>query len=67
IDIGIIETPTLLIRGDNSEFTKREDLWIFKEKLPNSKIATIDSCGHWVMVEKTIMFLKQLLSYIGVN
>ena len=67
IDIGIIETPTLLIRGDNSEFTKEEDLWMLKEKIPNSKIVTIDSCGHWVMVDKTIVFLKQLLSYIGVN
>ena len=67
ININIIETPTLLIRGDNSEFTKEEYLWILKEKIPNSKIVTIDSCGHWVMVEKTIVFLKQLLSYIGVN
>lgn len=67
IDIDVIETPTLLIRGDSSDFTKKEDLWILKEKFPNSKIETIDSCGHWVMVEKTILFLKQLLLYLGVN
>ena len=67
IEIGKIETPTLLIRGDSSDFTKKEDLWILKEKFPNSKIETIDSCGHWVMVEKTILFLKQLLLYLGVN
>ena len=67
IEINNIETPTLLIRGDSSEFTKEEDLYVFGQMFTNSKIVTINSCGHWVMVDKTILFLKQLLSYIDVN
>lgn len=67
VKLGKISTPCLLIRGDSSEFTKEEDLYVFKEKFTCSKIVTIDSCGHWVMVDKPLLFLKQLLSYIGVN
>lgn len=67
VEVGKIEVPCLLIRGNESDFTKEEDLHSFEEIFTNSKIVTINSCGHWVMVDKTVQFLQQLLSYIGVN
>lgn len=67
IEVNKIESPCLLIRGDKSDFTKEEDLWVFEKKFTNSKIVTINSCGHWVMVEKTALFLHKLSSYLEIN
>lgn len=67
VEVNKIDVPCLLIRGDSSDFTREEDLYVFEQTFTNSKIVTINSCGHWVMVDKTVLFLHKVLSYIGVN
>lgn len=43
-----IRTPTLFIRGGQSNYIVREDVPAIKEQFPNSRIATVEYAGHWV-------------------
>ena len=67
VSLNEVKIPTLLIRGDSSDFTRESDLDIFEQKFTSSKIVTINSCGHWVMVDKTAIFLHQLALYLGID
>lgn len=67
VSLNEVKIPTLLIRGDSSDFTRECDLDIFEQKFTSSKIVTINSCGHWVMVDKTAIFLHQLALYLGID
>lgn len=48
IGAEIVRTPTLFIRGGQSDYIVREDLPAIKEQFPNSRVETIDYAGHWV-------------------
>lgn len=48
----IIETPTLFIKGDSSNYIMEEDLKIISEKFEESEIVTIDGAGHWVHADQ---------------
>jgi pimeloyl-ACP methyl ester carboxylesterase len=43
-----VRTPTLFIRGGQSDYIVREDLPAIKEQFPNSRVETIEYAGHWV-------------------
>jgi esterase len=43
-----VRTPTLFIRGGQSDYITREDLPQIKEQFPQSRVETIDFAGHWV-------------------
>jgi pimeloyl-ACP methyl ester carboxylesterase len=43
-----VHTPTLFIRGGQSDYILREDLPAIKEQFPNSRVETIPYAGHWV-------------------
>jgi pimeloyl-ACP methyl ester carboxylesterase len=43
-----VRTPTLFIRGGQSDYILREDLPAIKEQFPNSRVETIPYAGHWV-------------------
>lgn len=43
-----IRTPTLFIRGGQSDYITRADVPAIKEQFPNSRIETVDFAGHWV-------------------
>lgn len=65
IPLGKVETPALLLRGGESEFTLQKDLPAFSEHFPNSEIVTLEGCSHWLFVDKPAAFLKEIASYIG--
>ena len=44
----IVRTPTLFIRGGQSNYIMREDVPAIKEQFINSRIETVDFAGHWV-------------------
>ena len=44
----IVRTPTLFIRGGQSNYITREDVPAIKEQFVNSRIETVDFAGHWV-------------------
>jgi esterase len=43
-----IRTPTLFIRGGQSDYITRADVPAIKEQFPNSRIETVEFAGHWV-------------------
>lgn len=43
-----VRTPTLFIRGGQSDYITREDLPQIREQFPASRVETIDYAGHWV-------------------
>jgi len=43
-----VRTPTLFIRGGQSDYILREDLPAIKDQFPNSRVETIPYAGHWV-------------------
>lgn len=64
VDLQPITTPTLLIRGSKSEFTKTEDLYSFSKVFGNSHILTMEDCSHWLFVDKPALFLKEVCTYL---
>ena len=64
VDLQPITTPTLLIRGSKSEFTKTEDLYSFSKVFGNSRILTMEDCSHWLFVDKPALFLKEVCTYL---
>lgn len=64
VDLQPITTPTLLIRGSKSEFTKTEDLYSFSNVFGNSRILTLEDCSHWLFVDKPALFLKEVCTYL---
>ncbi|MCB9193066.1 MAG: alpha/beta fold hydrolase [Flavobacteriales bacterium] len=44
----VVRTPTLFIRGGQSDYIPREDLPQIHEQFPNSRVETIPYAGHWV-------------------
>lgn len=47
----VVHTPTLFIRGGQSDYITREDLPQLREQFPRSRVETIDYAGHWVHVQ----------------
>ena len=64
VDFKRIDIPTLLIRGENSNYVKEEDCISFKEKFPNSKIVSVPNSGHWVQVDNPSFFLKEVMEFL---
>lgn len=44
----IIRTPTLFVRGGQSNYITREDIPAIKEQFPYARIETVEYAGHWV-------------------
>ncbi len=64
VELNESRVPALLVRGDGSEFTKEEDLALFGQIYSASRIVTIKDASHWVFVDKTASFLKEIITYI---
>lgn len=58
-------TPTLLLRGENSNYVLDEDVLSFKEVFNNAEIKTIPNSGHWVLVDNPAMLIKEILNFIS--
>ncbi|MDY4790027.1 MAG: alpha/beta fold hydrolase [Bacteroidales bacterium] len=57
-------TPTLLLRGENSNYVLDEDIISFQEVFKNSKVKTIPNSGHWVLVDNPTMLIKEIVDFI---
>ena len=63
-DLPNIETPTLLIWGENDLVTPPEVAVEFNSLLPNSKLVWIKECGHAPMMEHPKEFNKILFNWL---
>ncbi len=59
-----IETPTLFIRGELSNYIQETDFESILELVPQATFRTIDKTGHWVHAEAPETFRKMVLDYL---
>jgi pimeloyl-ACP methyl ester carboxylesterase len=59
-----IETPTLFIRGDQSDYILDEDWPEILENIPNAKLKSIKNAGHWVHADQPDELFKLIIDYI---
>ena len=59
-----IDTPTLFIRGERSNYITDSDIAEIKKIFPNSEVKTIAGAGHWVHADKPEEFTKVVLEFI---
>jgi pimeloyl-ACP methyl ester carboxylesterase len=62
--LGQINTPALLIWGNQDAITPPFVGEKFKELLPNSTLFFIDKCGHAPMLERPVEFNKYLADFL---
>ena len=48
-----IDVPTLIISAHQDQIAHVKDSLAMKEKIPNSKLTLLDSCGHFSPLEKS--------------
>ena len=60
-----IETSTLFIRGEKSNYILDSDIPQMKKHFPNSKIETIAGAGHWVHSDKPMQFIKVIKDFVS--
>ena len=56
-------TPTLFIRGGQSNYILEEDIEEIKTYFPISEIYSIEEAGHWVHAESPEKFIEKVLGY----
>ncbi len=60
-----IDTHTLFIRGEESDYILESDFKEIKMKFPNSAIKSIENAGHWVHAEAPKKFFDTVTSFLG--
>ena len=60
-----INTPTLFIRGEKSNYVLDSDTAEIKKHFPNSEIKTIAGTGHWVHADKPNEFAECVKEFIA--
>ena len=58
-----VETPTLFIRGELSNYILDEDIEDIEHSFFDMELITIENAGHWVHAEAPQEFLDSLLSF----
>jgi pimeloyl-ACP methyl ester carboxylesterase len=65
IEFDTIQTETLFIRGELSNYILESDYDEIGEKFPNSSIETLVGSGHWVHAESPREFYSLVRNFIG--
>ncbi|MCK9163091.1 MAG: alpha/beta hydrolase [Bacteroidales bacterium] len=63
VEISETNIPTLILRGENSNYIRDEDIITLKEKFKNSKIITVPKSGHLIHVDNPAFLLKEILYF----
>ncbi len=56
--------PTLLLKGENSNYVLDQEAISFKETFKNSELKTIPNSGHWVLVDNPAFMLKEIMEFL---
>ncbi|AFI83991.1 alpha/beta hydrolase [Methylophaga nitratireducenticrescens] len=62
---GPVETPTLFISGEKSDYVTDKDWQHIKTLYPQAEHVMIDGAGHWVHAEKPDIFIQQVNRYLA--
>jgi len=61
---GIIETPTLFIRGEKSDYISNDDEVLISQHFEESEIITIPKAGHWVHADQPEALLNSVKDFL---
>jgi pimeloyl-ACP methyl ester carboxylesterase len=56
-------TPTLFVRGGQSDYIKMEDVEEIRSIFPISEIFSIEEAGHWIHAEAPEAFIEKVISF----
>ena len=59
-----VNTPTLFIRGEKSNYILDSDIAEIKKIFPHSEYKTIEAAGHWVHADKPSEFAEEIIKFI---
>ena len=62
-----IQIPTLLLKGEKSNYVTTADIKAIKNIFTNLKIEEIAEAGHWLHAEKLKIFVDSVLKFINTN
>ncbi len=57
-------TPCLVVKGEKSNYIKKEDELLFKERYDNLHITEVSGAGHWVHAEKPQDFFNEVILFL---
>lgn len=61
--LGKIKVPTLIIWGENDQFTPLKDGQLLKQRIANSKLIIYDKVGHGLPFIKTPNLVKDIVNF----
>ena len=64
VNLNKNSVEALLICGSESEFTKKEDRFLFSSVYECSRIIEIEGASHWVFVDKPAVFVNEIVMYL---
>ena len=64
---SVFEGPVQFIGGENSAYLKFEYHALIRKKFPESRIAMLKNCGHWLHVEQPAAFQKTVNEFLRYN
>jgi 2-hydroxymuconate-semialdehyde hydrolase len=60
-----MEIPVLLIHGREDRVIPLEKTsWKLSQLIPNAQLHVFPNCGHWVQIEKTEPFIRQVMEFL---
>jgi len=62
---NIIDTPTLFIKGDKSDYITSYDEELIRNHFNNVVFKRINNAGHWVHADQADFFYKEVLDFIA--
>ena len=64
-DIGLIQCPTLIVRGGESDVLSADEAQAMADAIPNSQLATIPGAGHSVPMDKPAEFEAVVRAFLA--
>ena len=61
----IINTETLFLRGDKSEYILEDDISHIADQFNNFSMKTIPNSGHWLHAENPNVFFSEILNFLS--
>ncbi len=61
----ICEIPVCFVKGEKSDYIKKEDELLILNQYPNSEIITIANAGHWVHAEKPVDLMNEMIKFMN--
>ncbi len=58
-------TPTLFIRGLESNYIEEEDIIALKKQYPNFELVSIPDAGHWLHAEQPLIFGEAVSKFLN--